>query len=268
MPSDITLANYSRVVAALAKRGGEDLNNKSKIMSLLTTTAKGEAAKTSSISSNLSAVIYHTRDTPICAEYKAEMMKYIKQRDDAKTGGITPKSVEWASLRNVYKQYEGQDRVILAMYSLVPPRRIQDYATMQVVGRKPRKVEGGNYLVINKSGMKFIFGLYKTFGTYGVQTFNVPYSLREEFVDFAVIGKPLFSLPSGQPYAITQFSTHIGDLTFAKIGVRATANTYRHSYLSYFDAAAPLPAKRREVAEFMGHSVDTALDYVERDEEE
>ena len=75
MPSDITLANYSRVVAALAKRGGEDLNNKSKIMSLLTTTAKGEAAKTSSISSNLSAVIYHTRDTPICAEYKAEMMK-------------------------------------------------------------------------------------------------------------------------------------------------------------------------------------------------
>lgn len=267
MPAESTLIQYQRVINTLTKRGVDDLQDTKKVLEVASTTIKGEVAKSSSISNILCAVMYFTKDTPVYETYKAEMVKYMKQKSDAHTGLPTAKSVDWKVLSNVYKEYEDQDRGILAMYSLAPPRRLHDYACMKVVGRKPVKIDG-NYLVINKSGMKFYFGAYKTKDTYGIQVFSVPAALREELEPLAILNQPLFRTPSGTAYSDTSFSTKIGDLTHSKIGVRATANTFRHSFLSWFDATAPTPAKRKSVAEFMGHSVAMSLGYVEREEEE
>jgi len=268
MPAESTITQYERVVKTLRSRGATDLKDTNKVLALAKTTKNGEAAKPSSISNTLSAVMYHVKDTPEYDIYKAEMVKYMRTNNALRTGVPTEKSVEWKTLSKLYQDFEGQDRVALAVYSLAPPRRLHDYGSMMVVGRKPRNPTG-NYLVINKSGMQFIFADYKTKGVYGVQQFKVPPALYDEFVDYAVIGQPLFKTAVGTAFNDPAFSTYIGNLTAPKLnGKRATPNTFRHSFLSWFDATAPTPAKRKEVADFMGHSVGMGLHYVEREEEE
>lgn len=267
MPSESTITQYTRVINTLAKRGADDLKNINKVLEIASTTIKGEAAKPSSISNILTAVMHFVKGTPEYELYKVEMVKFMKTNSGLKTGETTEKSVGWKELSAVYKEYQGQDRAVLAVYSLAPPRRLHDYASMMVVSRKPKAVVG-NYLVINKSGMKFYFSEYKTKLTYGVQVFKVPPTLREELEPIAFIGQPLFRTSTGAAFSDSKFSTLIGDLTHAKLGKRATPNTFRHSFLSQFDATAPTPTKRKEVAEFMAHSVGMSLGYVERDEEE
>lgn len=266
MPAESTLIQYQRVINTLTKRGVDNLQDTAKVLEVASTTIKGEVAKSSSISNILCAVMHFTKDTPVYDTYKAEMVKYMKTNSALKTGETTEKSVDWKELSQVYKQYEGQDRVALAVYSLAPPRRLHDYASMKVVSRKPVKIDE-NYLVINKSGFKMYFGEYKTKDTYGIQVFSVPPALREELEPIAILNQPLFRTSTGAGFSDSAFSTLIGNLTFAKLGKRATPNTFRHSFLSNFDATAPTPAKRKAVAEFMAHSVGMSLGYVERDEE-
>jgi hypothetical protein len=267
MPSESSIAHYTRVIATLAKRGATDLKDVAKVLRTAQTTIKGEDAKPSYTSNILTAVMHFTKDMPEYERYKAEMVKYMLKHSGLKTGGITEKSVGWKELSAVYKDYEGQDRAVLAVYSLAPPRRLHDYASMVVVARKPKTIDG-NYLVINKSSFKFIFSDYKTSAKYGIQEFKVPPALREELEPIAVVGHPLFRTSTGAGYADTTFSTLIGDLTFAKLGKRATPNTFRHSYISELDATAPTPAKRKQIAEFMAHSVGMSFGYVERDGDE
>jgi len=270
MPSDSTITQYNRVIATLVKRGANNLDNAPAVMEIIKTTAKGEVASNNSIKNNLNALLWKVgKDSEAGKIYHKAMVDMAVHIKGEATYTTTEKSVPWDVLSGIYKKYEpdSQNRRILAVYTLAPPRRLHDYASMRVVARKPRKVDG-NYLVFNKSGMTFYFGDYKTKGRYGVQSFKVPVALREELDEYIVAGTPLFSIASGKPFADTQFSTHIGDITAPYIegNVRATPTTFRHSYISHFLAGNPTTAQRERVAEMMGHSSGMQLQYDEREE--
>lgn len=268
MPSDSTITQYTRVIATLVKRGANNLDDAAAVMDIIKTTAKGEVASNNSIKNNLNALVWKVgRDSEAGKVYHKAMVEMAVQLKGEATYTTTEKSVHWDVLSQVYKKYEGQDRRILAVYTLAPPRRLHDYASMRVVARKPKKIEG-NYLVFNKSGMMFYFGDYKTKGRYGVQSFKVPVALREELDEYIVAGTPLFTVASGKPFADTLFSAHIGNLTAPHIAgnVRATPTTFRHSYISHFLAGNPTTAQRDRVAEMMGHSSGMQLQYDEREE--
>jgi integrase len=250
------------------KRGANNLDDAAAVMDIIKTTAKGEVASNNSIKNNLNALIWKVgRDSEAGKVYHKAMVEMAVQLKGEATYTTTEKSVPWDVLSQVYKKYDGQDRRILAVYTLAPPRRLHDYASMRVVARKPKNIEG-NYLVFNKSGMTFYFGDYKTKKTYGVQTFKVPAALREELDEYIVAGTPLFSVASGKPFGDTAFSAHIGNLTAPHIegNVRATPTTFRHSYISHFLAGNPPTAQRVRVAEMMGHSSGMQLQYDEREE--
>jgi hypothetical protein len=268
MPSDSTITQYNRVIATLVKRGANNLDNAPAVMEIIKTTAKGEVASNNSIKNNLNALIWKVgKDSEAGKVYHKAMVDMAVHIKGEATFTTTEKSVSWDVLSGIYKKYDGQDRRILAVYTLAPPRRLHDYASMRVVARKPKNIDG-NYLVFNKSGMTFYFGDYKTKKTYGVQSFKVPVALREELDEHIVAGQPLFSIASGKPFADTQFSTHIGDITAPHIegNVRATPTTFRHSYISHFLAGNPTTEKRNRVAEMMGHSSGMQLQYDEREE--
>ena len=268
MPSDSTITQYNRVIATLVKRGANNLDNAAAVMDIIKTTAKGEVASNNSIKNNLNALIWKVgKDSDAGKVYHKAMVEMAVQLKGEATFTTTEKSVPWDVLSGIYKKYDGQDRRILAVYTLAPPRRLHDYASMRVVARKPKNIDG-NYLVFNKSGMTFYFGDYKTKKTYGVQSFKVPVALREEIDEHIVAGTPLFSVASGKPFGDTQFSAHIGNLTAPHTphNVRATPTTFRHSYISHFLAGNPTTSQRMRVAEMMGHTSGQQLQYDERDE--
>ena len=268
MPSENTLIQYQRVITTLEKRGVSNFENVDAVMEVIKTTMKGEVATDNSIRNNLNSILWKVgKDSEAGKVYHKAMMEIAMKISGDATYRVSEKSVPWDVLSQLYKKYDGQDRRILAVYTLAPPRRLHDYASMQVVARKPKKIEG-NYLVFNKSGMMFYFGDYKTKGRYGVQSFKVPAALREELDEYIIAGTPLFSNISGKPFGDTAFSAHIGNLTAAHTheNVRATPTTFRHSYISHFLAGNPTTTERMRVAEMMAHAVGTQLQYDERDE--
>jgi len=270
MPSEITTIQYQRVINTLKKRGVSTFDDTDAVLNAIKTTMKGEPATDNSIRNNLNAILWIVgKDCRVGKVYHKAMMDIAMKINGDATYRVNEKSVSWDVLSQIYKKYDGQDRRILAVYTLAPPRRLHDYASMQVVARKPRTIEG-NYLVVNKSGLTFYFGDYKTKGRYGVQTFKVPGLLREELDEHIIAGQPLFSLPSGKPFGDTQFSAHIGNLTAPHTpdNVRATPTTFRHSYISHFLAGNPTTDKRNRVAEMMGHSTGMQLQYDQREEDE
>jgi integrase len=268
MPSDSTLIQYQRVINTLTKRGVSNFEDTAAVMEIIKKTSKGEDATNNSIKNNLNALMWKVGSgSPAQDIYRKKMYEIADVIKAGTTYTTTEKSVPWDVLSQIYKKYDGQDRRILAVYTLAPPRRLHDYASMRVVARKPKKIEG-NYLVFNKSGMTFYFGDYKTKDTHGVQSFKVPPALREELDEYIVAGQPLFSVASGKLFADTLFSAHIGNLTAPYIAnnVRATPTTFRHSYISHFLAGNPTTSQRMRVAEMMGHTSGQQLQYDEREE--
>lgn len=78
---------------------------------------------------------------------------YQKDKDD-----IDPSDLE-----------DYQDYVVVALYSLFPPRRNKDFVNMKVVPKLPKDLEPEtNYLVGSNKRREFVFNSYKTRKTYGV----------------------------------------------------------------------------------------------------
>ena len=265
MPAESSIKQYTSSLSSLAKRGFTDLSNTDAILEAIKTTIKGEPATKNTMKNILNALIWKLgKDTADGKIYHKAMVNTAVEIKESATYTATDKSVPWSILGQIYKKYEGQDRKILAVYSLFPPRRLHEFASMMVVARKPRKPTG-NYLVLHKKSASFVFGEYKTKDSYGVQTFPVPHNLFEE-LETSEIGKPLFQLPTGLRFADTQFSTHIGDLTSLHIphAIRAAPTSFRHSFITNFLAGNPTTLLRQRTAAMMGHAVATQMEYDQR----
>jgi len=75
--------------------------------------------------------------------------------------------------------------LLLSLYTMFPPRRNLDYIEMVIRTRMPGKLPTKmNYLVVNKTKMKFVYETYKTAGAYGRQVFDVPADLRKSLIRY------------------------------------------------------------------------------------
>ena len=75
--------------------------------------------------------------------------------------------------KNLEKLKSVEDRMIYALYTLFPARRL-DYKNMKLTTETSMdKLNDINYLVLSNP-KQFIFNDYKTYNTYGKQVFNVP----------------------------------------------------------------------------------------------
>jgi hypothetical protein len=91
----------------------------------------------------------------------------------ARTAAIKPKKAineeEWKAL---------QDYTLLALYTMMKPRRNKDFLEMTVVGKLTPALPKDNNYYAAKDG-RFRFGAYKTSGTYGEQEITAPEDLKE-----------------------------------------------------------------------------------------
>ena len=137
----------------------------------------------------------------------------------------------------------------------MPPRRSLDYSEMKIRNYDP-KVD--NYY--NKN--KFYFNKYKTVKTYGEQIVEVP-------KEFNLLLKKWIKI---NPHNYMLFSTNGNKLSCPQITImlnkifkkKVSTSMLRHIYLSNVYKDVPKLDKMEELANEMGHSVSTAMEYIKR----
>lgn len=160
--------------------------------------------------------------------------KNIKQLDDIiKIMNNTPKSI---------------DKLILALYTLTPPRRLKDYHLMKYGISADKQY---NYY----DGKTFTFNNYKTARTFKTQILKVPLKLKKilnEYIAYNNIKSDELIL-NVTPQTIFN---KIKKLTGTNI------DGLRHSYINnFYKNGLPSSHKIENLAYAMGHDVKTNLRY-------
>lgn len=162
-----------------------------------------------------------------------------------------------------------EDKSLVGLYTLFPPRRIDDYRLMKIFVKKKGRVvpeDDFNYLVLNsrKGAVEFVFNKYKTAKHYGQQVFSVPAPLKAVLKDYVVKMKNddfLFSQnKNNKPLSQSGFTSKVRNIFKKHTGKPLTVNSLRHSYIS------GLPSKisvndRETIAKKMAHSVGKQMEY-------
>jgi hypothetical protein len=287
--SDVTVANYKSTLEVLRKHGITDITNVDRVLTAIGVKLKGGApTKASTQVSKLSAIVrevckmrqtsqdvaeIHKLDTVI-QKYQSAFETIKKDADKRELeSSLKDPYVEWSKLKNLYQSagLTPTETAMLALFDLFPPRRRQDYAKMMVVSVTPRKaLKNMNWFVVNEAFTKarFVFRHYKTRHVYESQDFNVPDELFRVLKSAGVVevGKYLIKLGKGSPLTPDGFGQAFTKLN-AKLldGVKATVNTYRHSFITDFLLKNPPYSEKVKVAEMMAHSVGQQSQYDRRE---
>lgn len=142
-----------------------------------------------------------------------------------------------------------QNYVILAVYTMIPPRRLLDYTVFKL---RDINKDKDNYM----EGNKFVFNRYKTDSKYGRQVVNIPIKLRYIIQRWAKKHNNdyLFFSEVNTPIAQSRMTQKLNKI----FGKNISVNMLRHIFITdNVLAATPALMKLEKVAKDMGHSVDT-----------
>lgn len=146
------------------------------------------------------------------------------------------------------------DLILLACFVLIPPRRSQDFTEMKV---RNYNIDEDNYYDAKRN--VFVFNRYKTRGTYGSQTVKVPPNLSTLLKRWIKVNTTDYLL----------FDTKKGKLTQSRLTLKMnsifdkkiSSSMLRHIFLSSKFGDGPTLKERDEIAQDMGHSVETQFHY-------
>lgn len=145
------------------------------------------------------------------------------------------------------------DMILLHVYTMIPPRRSADYTEFKVANIDK---ETDNYM----DGSKFIFNHYKTAKKYHRQEVNIPRKLQlmiKKWASKSGNDYLLFNL-NGNPMKVSALTMRLNKL----FGKKVSSTMLRHVYISEVTLKAmPALQKLQNVAEEMGHSVNTQIQY-------
>jgi hypothetical protein len=160
---------------------------------------------------------------------------------------------------------------LLALYTLIPPRRNLDYLHLYVVSKMPEKLDNDkNYLIMKDK--KMIFQNYKTADTYGRQEVAIPADLHK------ILQEVLKRHPNRSEkeylFLINQNGTPVSQYggiqnLLKRVGADTSSTAIRHSFIS--EKYEDLPEKeeeRKKDADAMAHSMATQKKYVRKRKED
>jgi integrase len=220
-------------------------------------------------------------DDDVCTYYREPMMADIKtaksisieqkMTDKQKENWVTQDQVrekfdslyDALKLKLVHKKIEPKtltefsDLLLLALTSgiYIPPRRSLDWTEMMVKGYYKKT---SNYILKGK----FYFNRYKTDKTYGLEVIDIPPELQ------MMLKKYITYLPSSQEYLfVNNKGAKINSVKVALIlnkifGKNVSINALRHSYITEKYKGIPALKDMMLTAQQMGHSLETALEYI------
>jgi len=154
------------------------------------------------------------------------------------------------ALKEKHTEEAERQYVALSLYTMAAPRRNRDYLDMDVVARMNKKKTDRNLLVVNKSGMRFVFNQFKTAGVYGQQVIKVSKELE------AVLRRYLamHEVQMGPLFGTGLHSNYMTYLLNGALGSNVGSSMLRHIYLEKYKDAET----QKVIKEMMGDASDMA----------
>ena len=229
----------------------------------------------------LTSFLRNTKDLPddmkeVYKKYSAYNSQLANNNQKAKkenkmNGKESAVMLPWEEILEKTKDIKNlEDRALVSVYTLLPPRRVEDFRLMKIfVKKKGRQVQEDdhNYLVLNAKRIpqEFVFNKYKTSKHYHQQVIKLPNDLKDILKAYTDKGKAndtcLFSQANGECLSQPGFTSKVRN-TFKKYcGKPLTVNSLRHSFISSLDQNKMSIAQREEVARKMGHSLNEQMTY-------
>lgn len=141
------------------------------------------------------------------------------------------------------------DLILLSLYTLIAPRRSQDFADMKI---RNYDKDTDNYY----DGKNFVFHKYKTAKNYGTQIIKVPPRLKT-ILNRWMNHNPhdhLLSSSHGNKISVSRMTLLLNKI----FGKNVSTTLLRHIYISNIVLKdAPSIKEREEVATAMGHDIQT-----------
>ena len=166
--------------------------------------------------------------------------------------------LQWDGVMEGYEKAKGDERLLLAMYVLQPPRRAGDYAVLNIVKGVKEVVEGKNYLILPRSGnARLVLDNFKTHAKLGTYKTDLPADLTK-MIRMSLRKTPrsrLFMLDINHDTASNQLSKLVIE-TMGKVYGRGSINALRHSYVNHWLRTNPsaTTADKKALALSMGQA--------------
>jgi hypothetical protein len=168
------------------------------------------------------------------------------------------KAMKMLSKKTIMDESKMMEFLLVGVLSgqVIPPRRSLDYSLMKI---RNFDVKTDNYY---KAG-KFYFNKYKTSDTYGLQVIDLPPHFNKMLKQWIKINPTDYMIYSTnkQPLSSPQINRILHK---AFDGKNISTNMLRHIYISNVYKDLPELNKMNKLASQMGHSLDTALEYIKR----
>ena len=209
----------------------------------------------------------------VLPEYKDEYMFYSKFSTDKrkeinkeaeknlKTAKESANILAWGTLKDLYKNENmiPEHRALIALYTLIPPRRIQDMQLLTISDTEVNANDNLNYLVVKRGiPTKLIFNEYKTKQIYGVQSFDIAKDLADvlkPYIKDKKPGDPVFKTKNNKH--IRNFSEYLTNVFKKYTGKNISVNLIRHAFVSAFLKKNTSIAEKKEISIKMAHSITT-----------
>ncbi len=174
----------------------------------------------------------------------------------AEKSRLSPKEVKfpkWSEINELYLKAQSiYDRALMGIYTLLPPRRVADVASL--VYAPGSSSLDPNFLSADYGTLTFAD--YKTARTFGVVEIAVPAALQELLEELErEPGERVFN-------DVKNFSRHVSK-TFASVSdIHITANILRHSFVSHFLSKPRSTQEKKLVGRMTGHGLITQQNYL------
>jgi hypothetical protein len=211
----------------------------------------------------------------------------IKKKKDEPMQIKTEKEEEnWVSLKDLKlfakekeNQMTPQENVMVALYTLIPPARL-DYDNVRLIRGMPgvtlKKInvpeiyKNANYVKVatTKTGRhntELTLNEYKTSKVYGTNIVKLPLSITKLIMKLPPTQNYLFvsNQKKNIPFSSAKtYGVYLRSVFNKLTGKNISANLLRHIYLSSFRGGEKSEAKKLIVAKRMGHSVNTQTLYL------
>lgn len=267
-----TIDQYKKVLVVLKNKGlnYEECTDSSHLLILLKNlkaTNSDNYISEATLKKYLISLVwyYKNNNNDVILDGLREEMKKISEKQVINSNNLTDKEsknyLKWDQIMKRYNELEidlqkkkkiakstYKNYVIFSLYVLMPPRRILDYALMKITDNDPLD---NNFNYFNKSTTEFIFNVYKTKESLGVQKIKISQKLNDILINYITkynVSSSLLELTEGL------IGDHLSRMINKDKKIRV--NILRHSYISYLSDTGKLSDcnMRKAIAYMMGHS--------------
>ena len=163
------------------------------------------------------------------------------------------------------------ERLIISLYTYIPSRRREDYYSMyysnKLLDKMLKADKKINYIT---SDNWFIFNKYKTYSTYGQQTFECPNEIYQQIIDLTYqdLENNNLHYKNGDRLVLNiidpnTFSKYVSRIFENYVGKHVTITSMRISFITDYYCSGPKTINERiKQAKQVAHSVEEQLQYM------